>query len=215
MKKHLLALLLFCVSLSASAPVFAGEQAQTVAPVFLSVKDKKDLAKIENYLNGLKNVSADFLQVDDAGGMMRGQIAISRPGRMRVTYDAPSKDFIIADGGSVHIWNEDLQAQTNVDQDASLAHFILRDPVKLNDDVTITKMARFPAKIEVTLAQTSDPGAGSLTLVFSNKPFKLRQWKVIDPQGRSTGVSLENMSDRAAFPDSTFIFIPPNFDKNP
>jgi outer membrane lipoprotein-sorting protein len=215
MKKLLLAFALLFVSLLPLSSAFAEDSAPTVRPVSFSAKDKKDLVRIETYLNALKNVSADFLQVDDAGGMMLGQLAIARPGKMRVTYAPPSKDFIICDGSWVHIWNEDLKAQTNVPQGTSLAELILRDPVKLNGDVTITKLERFPAKIEVTVIQTNDPGAGSLTMVFEDKPLKLRQWKIIDPQGRSTGVSLQNMSTNAKFADNTFVYTPPNFGKNP
>jgi outer membrane lipoprotein-sorting protein len=213
MKKLLLILAFLLASLSAPLSVDAAQPA--VAPARLTAQDKQDLSRIENYLNELKNVSADFLQIDDAGGMMRGQLAISRPGKMRVTYDPPSKDFIIADGSFVHIWNEDLKSQTNVEQSSSLAEFILRDPVKLNGEVTVTKIQRFPAKIEVTLVQSDDSGAGSLVLVFEDRPLKLRQWKVIDPQGRLTGVNLENMSEGAVFPENLFIFTPPNFGKNP
>ncbi|MDD4615809.1 MAG: outer membrane lipoprotein carrier protein LolA [Alphaproteobacteria bacterium] len=198
-----------------SAPALARTTAK--APVLAAAttqQDKEDLARIEAYLNGLKTVSADFLQIDDAGGMMRGQIAIQRPGKMRVTYDPPSTDFIIADGSSVHIWDGEMQTQTNVEQDSSLAQFILRDPVKLSGDVTVTKIQRLPAKIEVSLVENKDPSQGSLTLVFEDRPLKLRQWKVVDAQGRLTGVNLENLSEGATFPERTFIFIPPSFEKN-
>lgn len=210
MKKLLLILSLALAPVPAAyAAVPVG--APAVTPAQLSAQDKKDLPRIESYLNGLKNISADFLQIDDAGGIMHGDIAISRPGKMRVTYSPPSKDFIIADGSFVHIWDEDMKSQTNVEQGSSLAEFILRDPVKLSGEVTVTKFERFPAKIEITLVQSNDAGSGSLTLVFEDKPLKLRQWKVVDAQGRTTGVSLENMSEGAVFPASTFIFTPPNF----
>ena len=201
-------------ALSCLSPFSAQASGTKSLAATLSAQDKQDLSRIEAYLNGLKNVSADFLQIDGAGGMMRGDLAIARPGKMRVTYAPPSKDFIIADGSTVHIWDDELQAQTNVDQETSLAQFILRDPVKLNGEVTITKIERFPAKIEITLVQTKDPDAGKLTLVFEDKPLKLRQWKVIDPQGRTTGVNLENMSTAATFPPHIFVFTPPNFGKN-
>jgi outer membrane lipoprotein-sorting protein len=210
MKKILLVFILSIV------PLFAARAADSsVVPAYLSAQDKSDLGRIETYLNGLKNISADFLQVDDAGGIMRGEIAISRPGKMRVTYDPPNKDFIIADGDFVHIWDDQLQSQTNFEQGSSLAEFILRDPVRMSGDVTVTKLQHFPAKIEVTLVQSNDPGAGSLTLVFEDQPLKLRQWKVIDAQGHSTGVNLENMSEGMTFPAPTFVFVPPNFGKNP
>ncbi|MDR3424980.1 MAG: outer membrane lipoprotein carrier protein LolA [Alphaproteobacteria bacterium] len=211
MKKLLLLILLGLFPLFAAPCVYAAVPAH---PSF-SAQDKKDLSRIADYLNGLKNISADFLQVDDAGGILHGEIAISRPGKMRVDYNPPDKDFIIADGSIVHIWDDSLKAQTNVDQGTSLAEFILRDPIKMSGDVTVTKIQHSPAKIEVTLVQTNDPDAGSLTLVFEDNPLKLRQWKVVDAEGRSTAVSLENMSEGAVFPATTFIFTPPNFEKNP
>ena len=178
----------------------------------LSPQDINDIARIESYLNSLRSIAADFLQIDDHGEMMRGKIAIQRPGKMRVTYTS-NKDFIVCDGDWVHIWNDDLKSQTNVEQGSSLAEFILRDPIKLSGEVTITSFKRFPAKVEVTLAETSDPTAGSLTLVFEDHPLLLRQWKVIDPQGHTTGVNLENEQSDVSFPKGTFIFTPPNFGK--
>lgn len=194
-------------------PAHASTPAASADPAAWSAQDKNDIKRIEAYLNNLRSISADFLQVDEQGGMMRGKIAIQRPGKMRVTYDSPNKDFIICDGDWVHIWNEDLKSQTNVEQGSSLAEFILRDPIKLEGDVTITKFRRYPAKLEITLAQTEDPATGTLTLVFEDHPLLLRQWKVIDAEGHSTGVNLENEHDDVTFPKSTFIFTPPNFGK--
>ncbi|MGE3623376.1 MAG: outer membrane lipoprotein carrier protein LolA [Bdellovibrionales bacterium] len=179
----------------------------------LSPQDKEDVRRIEAYLDELKSISADFLQVDDQGNMMRGTIEIKRPGRMRVTYAPPSKDFIVADGSMVHIWDSSLKSQTNVPQSASLANFILRKNVKLSGDVTVTKFERFPNKLEVTLIQSDDPGLGTLTLIFEDKPLLLRQWRVIDAQGRMTGVNLENERSGVDFPSNTFTFVPPSFGK--
>jgi len=193
-------------------PVHAANES-AASELKLSAQDKNDLARIESYLNGLRSISADFMQIDDQGGIMRGKLAIQRPGKMRVTYDAPSKDFIVADGTWVHIWNEDLKAQTNVDQGSSLAEFILRDPIKLAGDVTITRFKRYPAKLEVTLTQSDDAAAGSLTLIFEDHPLILRQWRVVDAQGHTTGVNLENQHADVSFPTSTFLFVPPTFGK--
>jgi outer membrane lipoprotein-sorting protein len=81
----------------------------------------------------------------------------------------------------------------------------------LSGDVVLTKFQRFPAKIELTLVQTDDPGNGQLTLIFEDHPLQLRQWRVLDTQGRTTGVSLENMRQDVKFPSTTFTFVPPNF----
>lgn len=216
--KHILrSLALATLALTLCLPASAAEHAVNPdnRPATLTEQDRTDVLRMESYLNNLKNMSADFLQIDDNGGIMRGAISIQRPGKMRVNYDPPSKDFIIADGNNVHIWNDDLKEQTNVEEGSSLAEFILRDPVKLSGDVTITQFQRFPAKLEMTLVQTNDPGAGQLTLVFEDRPLKLRQWKVLDPQGHTTGVNLENVREDVTFPAKLFYFVPPNFGSNP
>lgn len=209
MKKIVVIVALCLATLAGSA--HAGAAPRQFSP---SPQDKQDLVRIESYLNALKSMSADFLQIDDAGNMRRGVIAISRPGKMRVDYAPPSKDFIIADGSSLHIWNDDLQEQTNLDQGSSLAEFILRDPIKMDSEVYVSKIERRPARIEVTLEQSRDPGAGSLTLAFEDHPLKLRQWTVVDSQGRTTGVNLENLSEGVTLPENIFIFTPPNFGKS-
>jgi len=188
----------------------AGAKAASLSP-----QDKNDIERIEQYLNGLKSISANFVQVDDHGNFRRGAIDIQRPGKMRVVYAPPSKDFIVADGDMVHIWDGGLKSQTNVPESASLANFILRDPIKLGGDVTIIKYKRFPAKLELTLAQTSDPGLGQLTLIFEDHPLLLRQWRVLDAEERTTGVNLENERMDVAFEPNTFSFVPPSFGKAP
>lgn len=207
-------LTLFFVCLLA-VPAFAAPEGVILEPpVKLSPQDSTDIQRIETYLNDLKSIQADFMQIDDNGNTMRGKIAIQRPGKMRVTYDPPNKDFIVADGDMVHIWNSELQEQTNVEQGSSLAEFILRDPVKLSGEVSIIRFERFPAKIELTLVQTNDPAAGQLTLVFEDHPMLLRQWKVFDAQGHTTGVNLENEETDVSFKSNTFTFTPPNFGKS-
>jgi len=171
------------------------------------------VARIEKYLNELKSVAAGFLQVNDAGEMRHGRIAIQRPGKMRVDYDPPSKDFIVADGSFVNMWDDELGNQSSIPVGSSIAEFILRDPIKLSGDVTVTRFVRFPAKLEVSVVSTKDPGDGELTLIFEDKPLQLRQWRIIDPQGRMTGVSLEAPREGATFPPGTFTFVSPKLGK--
>lgn len=182
-------------------------------PAKLSEVEKADIARIEKYLNELKSVSARFLQINDMGNMRNGMIDIQRPGKMRVTYDAPDKDMIVADGNFVHMWDDEMGQQTSVPVGSSIAEFVLRENIKLSGDVVVTRFARYPAKLEVSLVSVKEPDQGELTLVFEDKPLKLRQWKVLDPQGRTTGVSLENAREGVSFDDGTFNFVSPKFGK--
>lgn len=178
-------------------------------PAKLGTKEQDDIKRIESYLNELKSVSAAFLQIGDSGNLRHGQIAIQRPGKMRVTYDAPEKDFIVADGTFVHIWDNELGQQTSIPVGSGIAEFILREKVSLSGDVVVTRFVRYPAKIELSLVSVKEPAEGELTLIFEDKPLKLRQWRVLDPQGRTTGVNLENAREGVSFEPNTFVFVSP------
>lgn len=209
--KHTLRILATAALLTFSIHGFA--QAE-IKPAELSKKEQADVKRIETYLNTVNNVRADFMQVTDTGIARYGKIAMSRPGKMRVEYNAPDKDFIVADGSMVHMWDHEMENQTSVPVGDGIASFILRDPIKLTSkDVTITRYARYPAKIEISLVSTEKPNDGELTLVLEDKPLKLRQWKVLDPQGRVTGVSLQNAEEGVKFKSSTFVFVSPEFNK--
>jgi len=208
--RFLIPLLIVCLV----APVAWGATMPEAVPAQLTAHDRADIERIEIYLNNLKSVSADFVQVNDNGEFRHGKIAIQRPGKMRVTYDPPQKDFIVADGTYVHIWDGELKQQTNVLVGSSIAEFILRDPIKLSGDVIITRFVRFPSKMELSIVATNDPGDGELTLIFEDNPLQLRQWRVLDAQGRTTGVNLENEREDVTFASNTFDFVPPNFGKS-
>ncbi len=44
--------------------------------------------------------------------------------------------------------------------------------------------------LRVTLTRVDSSSEGSMTLVFTEEPFALRQWVVVDPQGLATRVTL-------------------------
>jgi outer membrane lipoprotein-sorting protein len=209
MKIRTLSLALFLALLALPAGAVSKPPAHPAA-THLNEQDRADVARIEKYLNELKSVAADFMQINDAGQLRVGKIAIRRPGKMRVTYAAPSDDFMVADGSFLHIWDGELKQQTNLPVGSSIAEFILRDPIKLNGDVTVTGFKRFPAKLELSLISVKDPDQGELTLIFEDRPLQLRQWRVLDAEGRTTGVNLENVREGVTFPDGTFTFTPPS-----
>lgn len=92
---------------------------------------------------------------------------------------------------------------------SGIAEFILRDKISLSGDVMVTRFMRYPAKMEVSLVSTKESGEGELTLIFEDKPLKLRQWRVLDLQGRTTGVNLENAREGVSFDSNTFVFVSP------
>ena len=70
---------------------------------------------------------------------------------------------------------------------------ILAEKVSLRPAGYTTKLAGWrPGMIGIEISKDSGDGAGRLTLEFSEKPFTLRRWIIIDSAGIETAVTLQN-----------------------
>ncbi|MFV3076775.1 LolA family protein [Niveispirillum fermenti] len=180
------------------------------APPPLSAEAKARLPAVEAYLNSIRSLKSQFIQSSDDGGpMAAGTFQLLRPGRMRIDYDPPNANFIVADGRFVYFWDAEVREQQNAPIGSTLADFLLRERISLSGDVTVTRLEQEDGLLELTLVQTKDPGLGSLTLVFEEKPFGLRKWRVLDAQGRTTQVALQNPQFGVSLDKDQFYFRDP------
>ncbi|MBY6263925.1 outer membrane lipoprotein carrier protein LolA [Azospirillum sp. 412522] len=202
---------LFYGALLAPLPALFAQPAAAApaTPVSLSAQDQAVVAKVEEYLNGITVLQSKFLQVAPNGRQATGTFSLWRPGRMRLEYDRPLKDFIVADGSFVFYWDGEMRQQSSAPIGSTLADFILRKNIRLSGDVTVTDVFQAPGVIEVSLLETKDPGKGTLTLVFEDRPFQLRKWRVLDAQGLTTEVALLNPRTDVTFDREMFYFKEP------
>lgn len=183
-----------------------------VKPAALTAADRSDLARAEAYLNSITTLKARFLQVSPNGSYVEGDAYLARPGRMRLQYDPPTPVLVVADGRFLIYYDSQLKQVSYLGLDATPAGILVRPQVAfVGDDVTVTRVQRQPGVLNISLIQTKDPGAGEMTLVFSEQPFTLRQWRVSDAQGQVTTVSLFEAQSGVALDSKLFTFKDPNF----
>lgn len=175
-----------------------------VAPPPRSAQDQADIARVEAYLNGLKSLKAQFVQVTGNGETSKGTAWLDRPGRMRFQYAPPSPLLLVAGHGVVTFTNSTLGQTTNIPVGRTPLGILLADNVVFSGAVTVTAMQRLPGQIQLTLVRTASPGDGSLTLIFADQPLALRQWTVIDAQRRETHVTLYDVQLGGRFDQQLF-----------
>jgi outer membrane lipoprotein-sorting protein len=181
----------------------------------LSAQQQADLKKVEDYVNGLITVSARFTQVADFGdgtaGRATGHFKLWRPGRLRIDYDAPSGDFIVADGSVIHQWDDQMKQSSQMRIESSLPGFLLRRNLSFNgDDVTVTSVEHpAPDRMEIALRSVAEPEAGLITFVFATVPLKLVGWRVMDASNLTTEVLLEEIKTGESFKRDDFVFKKP------
>ncbi len=194
------------------APLLLAGLSARAQPAFQPTpQDRADLARIEAYLDSLRSLKAQFLQVAPNGAIARGTAWLQRPGRMRFQYDPPSPLLLVAGHGVVVFHDRQLAQTSNILISQTPLGILLADKVTLSGGITVTGMQRLPGQIQVSLVRTASPGDGTLTLVFADNPLALRQWTVLDAQRQETRVTLYNVELGGSFDPKLFEFQDPNF----
>ncbi len=209
--RHLGAVVLAVAMMAAGAPDQA--DAAPRKPV-LSAQDREDITRVEQYLNSISTLKAHFLQISANGGQVEGTAFLSRPGRLRLQYDPPSPLLMVADGSFLIVHDKELGEPSYIPLDSTPAGVLVRQNVQLDGkDVTVTKVTRQPGVLSVSLVQSDDPGQGELTLILSESPLTLRQWRVVDAQGATTSVSLYQAQTGVKLDPKLFEFKNPHMAK--
>ncbi|WP_424134818.1 LolA family protein [Roseomonas chloroacetimidivorans] len=181
------------------------------APAAPSARDLQDVQRVEAYLNGLTTMRARFIQIAQNGATAQGTALIWRPGRMRFDYDPPEPLMLIANAGQFMHYDKELRQPSIVPVGSTPLGILLRDRINLSGDVTVTGVQREQGLLRLTLFRTSNPTEGRLTLVFADNPLELRQWLVMDGQGRTTRVTLSAIETGVRLDRSDFDFNDPRF----
>jgi outer membrane lipoprotein-sorting protein len=181
-----------------------------VAKAELSLQDKDDIARVEYYLNSVKTLSADFIQISPDSSISRGRFYLKRPGRLRFEYDPPAPILIVADGTYVNYFDVELGQLSQIGVYSTSLGIIVAKKVNLDERIAVTSVKRDAAVISLTTIDTEEPGRGTLTLIFSERPLELRKWKIIDPQGLLTTIALDKVSINRELDPGLFIFHQPD-----
>lgn len=172
-------------------------QAQTAA----------DIQQIESYLNNIKTLKASFVQTASNGNTSEGKLYIEKPNKIRMEYDAPVNVLIVGDGDYIVYNDKDLDQITHIDYDDIPASLILSNTIKIDGKkLKITDFYKDSGTTEAVLEYADNKDIGPITLIFGNRPFELKQWKITDPQSVQITVSLYNAEKDETLSDNLFKF---------
>lgn len=185
-------------------------------PAALTDQDRADLARIEAYLDGVRTLTARFVQLDARGGTAEGRLWLQRPGRMRFEYDPPAPILLVADGTFVIFHDKSVRQTSHIPIGATPLSVLLAERIRLTGgEVVPVRVERSAGAIQVTLVRAGRSGEGSITLTFNDAPLALRQWTVVDAQAQSVRVSLFNVETGGRFDPALFRFVDPEFFRQP
>ena len=180
------------IILFASITLIPGVSSSQSNSIKFSVEKKSDLQRIEIYLNEMKTLRAEFLQVSSNGAVATGKLLMQRPGKIRFEYDPPSPIMLISDGYFLRYIDKDLEQVTHIWLEDTPIGFLLDDNLKLSGGITVTKFKKNANLLTITIAKSKKPEKGTVSIIFSDKPLALEKWVIKDAQGITTTITLNN-----------------------
>lgn len=174
-----------------------------------SENGKKILLDIENYLNSVTTIKADFIQSASNGSASEGSFYLKRPGKMRINYNPPMQVEIVADSRFLIYHDIPLEQVTYMNLSSSPAGILLNENISFSDPaMTVTNINKLANSFEISLVY-KDNESSEVTLIFSEKPLALKQWRVLDAHRILTTVSLYNIENAINLDSSLFKFKDP------
>ncbi|OLP56236.1 hypothetical protein BJF92_20175 [Rhizobium rhizosphaerae] len=159
--------------------------------------------KIANHFASVKTMAGEFVQFGPRGEQTAGKFYISRPGRLRFNYEAPSPMRVIADGKSVAIGNQKLKTWDLYPLSKTPLNLLLSNNIDLSSAM-VRDVREEPDLITIVLGDRSIFGDSTITMMFDPKTYDLRQWTITDAQKKDTSVMIYNVQTGIPMDDAVF-----------
>jgi outer membrane lipoprotein-sorting protein len=167
---------------------------------------KVELEQIENYLNGIKNLSAKFTQETSDGSFVDGKFFLSRPGKMRVEYLAKPKIVIVVNGSILSYFDVELDEVSRLSTNTTPASFLTRDKISFfAKDVELTDIKKSANQIKVSVMKKNRKEAGEFSLVFSTNPLRFIKMEVKNDLDQVIDVMLSDTDFTSPISDKMFV----------
>nr|WP_321360234.1 outer membrane lipoprotein carrier protein LolA [uncultured Hyphomonas sp.] len=166
----------------------------TATPAGLTAAQRTALLNdIAASMEKVKTASGRFDQISPDYNTTSGSFALSRPGKVRFDYDAPSPLLIVSDGTTVAMQDSELETTDRVPLGSTPLALLLDDNLDFNTEAEVVDVSKQGDNVEVTLSDPDGEMDGTLTLLFSGPDHDLTGWRTMDSAGNLTQVGLHDV----------------------
>ncbi|USO01799.1 MAG: outer membrane lipoprotein carrier protein LolA [Alphaproteobacteria bacterium] len=154
------------------------------------VSAQKWVEKAEQYLNTHKQWQASFRQEKTGELPKTGIIWVTRPGLLRIDYQSPEIEHLYINNKWVTHVNPRFQELSNIPIDATPAAFFLSKHISLSANVRVTGTSCEGNEVVLRVVEKEDPNKGMVLLIFTQAPFAMKGWVIIDAGKNVTRITL-------------------------
>lgn len=173
--------------------MLAGLALPGLARAALSASEQAAVDRVTAWMQGLKTLTATFVQIAPDGALTTGRLWIQRPGQMRMQYDPPAEILLVTTDWRLVFYDAKSKQVNYIPVAQTPIGFLLSKNPDFGDEVQIRDVQVAGGEILITAYRKGDEDQGAVELVFAEKPVELRRWTVLDPGGAKTVVTLSDV----------------------
>ena len=172
-------------------------------------RSNESYLEVKKYLNDLKTLSADFIQISNDGATRRGKIHITLPGKLRISYENPSDLLITSMGFWLVVQNRKLKQTNNYPLSKTPLNNFLNQKFDLDNSKYNMKFNNENGVITLKFLENEEMVGTSFQLFFNTNPVQLKKWEITDEFDNTTSVSFQNLI--TGIKHSHLLFFPEDF----
>ncbi|MCQ8240695.1 LolA family protein [Rhizosaccharibacter radicis] len=166
--------------------------------------------RVQTYFDNLRSLRAAFTQLGPEGDAASGT-AWYEPGHLSLQYDRPVRRLLVAGNGRLVVHDDATGSITRASLDVNPLGLLLAGPVRLSGEIDVTDVREVPGALQLSMARTSNPAQGLLTLMFrigAGGTLQLTGLEAVDSHQRRTHFLLSDQQEGLALDPS--LFVPPS-----
>lgn len=168
---------------------------QAAQPAGLTDAERSDiLSRAAAALADVKTARGTFEQVAPDFSESTGRFALSRPGKVRFEYDAPSPLLLVSDGTTVALQDSELETTDRVPLGTTPLALLLDDEIDFETEADVLEVTRRNGRVGITMRDRSGEMDGTLTLILQESDMSLTGWRTVDSGGNITSVMLSDVT---------------------
>ena len=149
-------------------------------------------SQIGKFFENLVTLEANFIQVSPSGDISDGKIYLDLPGKLRIDYENPNNLLITSQGFWIVIQDRESKTTNNIPLDSTPFSLLLKNKFNLKNEKFKIEYVISSGIITLKIKSKKNDKHGGLVLEFSEKPFNLKKWIILDTFGESTTVLIQN-----------------------
>lgn len=172
-------------------------------------KKADTLSKIEQSLNSIQSLKADFIQRAPDGSVAEGVLYLERPGKLRFDFGEDAPFLVVSNGSLLTFVDYEVKQVSRWPIKKTPLGILVDKEIKFDSKIEVPDIIRFAGLVKVPVIDPKRQEYGYIILIFEESTMELRAWESVDAQGYTTRVALINPEYNIEIDKKQFTFKDP------